>query len=279
MIASFYINLDRSVVRRRHMEQTANVTGIALQRLPAVDGQEMSDTNYERFHPLVNNRRRMTKSEVACFLSHRKAWETICRGTAEYGAIFEDDVLFGTALSNILLDSTWIRTDMEIIKLDKATRKHIELGERVPIKCYAEARRLLSLHVGCGGYIVSKAMAKRLINESQIMRVPVDHFLFNPGEKIFKEFQIWQLSPSVCLHQQFSAVHFLPKRAELSSLQVNRKKTIRSHQRRAGSTRYFVRKLIREVSRPFFSFGIFFYMKATCYIRGTSWERISFRKD
>lgn len=279
MIVSLYINLDRSEWRRSHMEKMADSAGVTLQRLPAIDGKQLSDSEYEKYHPLKSDLRRMTKSEVACFLSHRKAWEVVCESNAEYGVVLEDDILFGKALSEIILYISWIRFDMDLIKLDKATRKHVELGECVSIKRSIEARRLLSLHVGCGAYIISRKMSEHLIAKSQTFHIPVDHFLFNPNEHIFNNYNIWQTSPAVCLHQQFSEVQFLPFGAESSSLQVNRKNMIRSHQQRTGLASFILKKMLREFSRPFISLRRFLYMKVSCYIRGTSWERIKFQLD
>jgi glycosyl transferase family 25 len=279
LISGLFINLDRSAARRAHMEELATAAGLCLRRLQAVDGFSLSDEEYDRVHPAVPNQRRMTKWEVACFLSHRKAWHEICEKDTDYAAVFEDDIYFGTALRTILSEGAWIRRDMDLIKLDKATRKHVEFGERVEIAPGLELRRMLSLHVGCGGYIVSKAFARKLIEKTQTFHMPVDHFLFNPKEAIFKQANIWQALPAVCIHQQFSDDDFLPSNAELSSLQSSRHQTIRSHQKRAGLLVYVARKAGKEFARPIISVARFSYKKLIGLSRGTSWQRVEFKKD
>lgn len=279
LIKGLFINLDRSVARRVHMEKNATAAGVDVARLPAVDGLALSDADFDRVHPPQPSLRRMTTSEVACFLSHRKAWELICQQDADYGAVFEDDIDFGTNLQALLSSTSWIRPEMDLIKLDKATRKHVEFGEKIVVEPGLEVKRMLSLHVGCGGYIISKRFAQKLLVKSTTFHVPIDHFLFNPEEEIFGQASIWQAMPAVCLHQQFSDAPFLPAGAELSSLQSSRKETIRLHQRQAGRLMFFIRKLNREIARPFQSLGRLASNLVSGFRRGTTWERIAYKRD
>ena len=63
-----------------------------------------------------------------------------------------------------------------------------------------DARKLLLLreaHMGCGGYIISQDVAKKLLNfivESKVL-IPVDHFLFRECP----ELAVYQLSPALCI--------------------------------------------------------------------------------
>ena len=63
-----------------------------------------------------------------------------------------------------------------------------------------DARKLLLLreaHMGCGGYIISQDVAKKLLNfivESKAL-IPVDHFLFRECP----ELEVYQLSPALCI--------------------------------------------------------------------------------
>lgn len=279
MIKGLFINLDRSVARREHMEKNAAAAGVDMTRLPAVDGLSLSAAEFDQVHPPQPHLRRMTKSEVACFLSHRKAWEHICQHAGDYGAVFEDDIDFGTNLQAVLSNTAWICSGMDLIKLDKATRKHVEFGETISIEQGLDVKRLLSLHVGCGGYIISKAFARKLLAASETFHVPIDHFLFNPAEDIFRQARIWQAMPAVCLHQQFSDTAFLPADAELSSLQSSRKETIRLHLKKSGRFVFVIKKIGKEIARPFLSLGRYLGKSIASFRRGTTWERIDYRRD
>jgi len=279
MIEAFFINLDRSTARRAYMEQMAHDAGVRLQRISAVDGRLLSDCDYDRVHPERLNTRRMTKSEVSCFLSHRKAWEKIVDMGVEYGAVFEDDILFGTAVRDVLSDSSWIRSDVDLIKLDKFTNSSVEFGEAIDVGNGLIAKRMMSIHVGCGGYIISKDFAERILQETQSFFVPVDHFLYDPNEMDYTSYRIWQLLPAVCIHQHVSRINFLPSSAELSSLQKHRKETIKTYRQRKGKIDFLVTKFIKELKRPFSKFGQFCYMKCATRLRGTTWERIRFQKN
>lgn len=261
------------------MEVKANASGISLTRLRAVDGLSLSDEEYEKFHPYKPKQRRMTKFEVACFLSHRKAWHEICQQENEHFAVFEDDIDFGSALAAILGDEGWISPDMDLIKLDKATRKRVQFGDSVTVLPGLQMRRLLSLHMGCGGYIISKSFASKLLERTQVFDVPIDHFLFNPSHQVLGQSEIWQSQPAVCIHQQFSDTPFLPAEAELSSLQASRKEQIRSHQKQAGTLKFLGRKIRKECARPFLSFYRFIKSGLAKISQNKPWQRVYFIRD
>ena len=69
------INLERRTDRKEHFIEKNNLTEVEF--LKGVDGQtedlSMYPTREGWIDPFLN--RSITKAEVACFLSHRKAWQ------------------------------------------------------------------------------------------------------------------------------------------------------------------------------------------------------------
>ena len=90
------INLPRSSARRAMLAEQARVAGIDIQIVPAVSGAELTPAQ----KAMYNSRKRagmypadLTPNEQACMHSHLKALRTFLESGADYGAVFEDDVL------------------------------------------------------------------------------------------------------------------------------------------------------------------------------------------
>src|SRR5690554_334771 len=93
-IPGHFINLSRASARRRHMESEAARLDLPIERIAAVDGTTMTRSEYQRWHPKAGPMHRLSKPEVACFLSHRTAWMQIVSDDRPFGAVFEDDLTF-----------------------------------------------------------------------------------------------------------------------------------------------------------------------------------------
>lgn len=90
---AYIINLKRSNERRETIERLISGIGIEYRFIEAVDGKEMEDGDYERYlHGRPADE--MMKSEVACTLSHCKAYRTMLQEGTKMALILEDDVLF-----------------------------------------------------------------------------------------------------------------------------------------------------------------------------------------
>lgn len=93
------INLDRSHARWQHMAGHLDKLGFDYQRIAAIDGNDISDQIINRHYSAIENRKcyfaplRMT--EIACFLSHRKALSYFLeQGKQDCLILLEDDVAF-----------------------------------------------------------------------------------------------------------------------------------------------------------------------------------------
>ncbi len=106
-MAGFVIHLARAEQRRAHAEATAASLPIPTTMLDAVDARTLGDAELEAvyrpklfrpFYPFV-----LRREEIACFLSHRKAWRAIVEDGHDAGLIVEDDILVDAArLTSVL---------------------------------------------------------------------------------------------------------------------------------------------------------------------------------
>lgn len=189
------INLDRSPDRLAHVAAEFSRIGIAFERVAAVDGRERPEIS--KMSPSL------TLPEIGCFLSHRACWSLIAKGDDAYGAIFEDDVVLTETAGQLLADESWIPDDADVVKVETVFRKAVISMKRVPAgKDYA-LHRLYGLHLGSGGYVISKQAARELLEATQGNDTAIDHVLFDPALATSSRRVIYQISPALCAQTMF----------------------------------------------------------------------------
>lgn len=216
----YIINLDRSADRLefmirqfRYLQEKVGV-GIQPIRIPAVDAKQLPKETIDRYYdryffsfnatyfPNVVPPGGLSNGEVACFLSHRKCWETIVSGEEDYAAVFEDDVIFSSESGDFLKDATWIPQDADIVKLEVLTKKLI-VSEKPEKQVYGrDVSRFFITNIGAAAYIISKKAAKRLLNMTERFYVPVDHVMFGNLFPYFDELVSYQVIPALCVQER-----------------------------------------------------------------------------
>lgn len=113
------INLDRSRDRLAHVASEFGRIGVPFERVSAIDCPDCCSVAKS---PL-------SAAEVCCFLSHRSCWEIVANGADQYGAVFEDDVVFGAGAGSLLASGRWVPRDADVIKLETHFAK-VRVGRR-----------------------------------------------------------------------------------------------------------------------------------------------------
>ncbi len=99
----FCLNLKRSPNRRRHMVSQAELLGLDITFVDAIDGQNLKDETIFEYnsdwrrklgHPLKIN-------EIGCSLSHKKALNTFLESEHDFAIILEDDVTLAPNLLTV----------------------------------------------------------------------------------------------------------------------------------------------------------------------------------
>ena len=124
----FVINLARSHERLAQISQQLADVNIPFERIEAVEGNRLSADEIEKVSPahLVkqNYYRDLSKGEVGCSLSHKKAWQKSIDDDLDLAFVFEDDIHleanFADTINMLLSLPT---TDWDFIKLYPLTRK------------------------------------------------------------------------------------------------------------------------------------------------------------
>jgi GR25 family glycosyltransferase involved in LPS biosynthesis len=95
-VTAFVIHLRRATKRGEHVRGLIERLPVKAEIIDAVDALDMSNTDIDAVYKRSLHRPHypfeLRVSEVACFLSHRKAWQTIVDRNLDAGLVIEDDV-------------------------------------------------------------------------------------------------------------------------------------------------------------------------------------------
>ena len=175
----FVINLDRAPERLADTAKLFAGAGLAFERVPAVDARAMSDAERRRTAPPVRfylaNARRVRPGEIACTLSHRKAWDAAFAGGEAVAAVFEDDVFFEPdGLGALLADAE--RTNDPAVPTAWLLHRGMPRPAREPAGTWYDL--LATCDVGrswCAhAYALNAAAGRRLAELLTPMAVPCD---------------------------------------------------------------------------------------------------------
>jgi GR25 family glycosyltransferase involved in LPS biosynthesis len=179
-LRTFVIHLTRAAKRRVQVDSIVAASPFPTVVLSAVDGAAMSGPELAKaFRPNLFRPRHpfaVRPSEIACFLSHRAAWQAIIDDNLDFGLVVEDDV-----------DITSGRFEPAL----KLALGHASLNSyvRFPLLPTREAGEVLArdgaltlLRPGLSGLgmqaqLVGRQAAQNLLDATRVFDRPVDTFL------------------------------------------------------------------------------------------------------
>jgi GR25 family glycosyltransferase involved in LPS biosynthesis len=95
-VAAFVIHLRRAERRRPQVDRLRATLPMETHIIDGVDGRTLPDADaasvYRRRLASPAYPFELLRTEIACFLSHRKAWQAIVDGGFDCGLVLEDDV-------------------------------------------------------------------------------------------------------------------------------------------------------------------------------------------
>ena len=234
MIKCFIINLDRRKDRLKKISSHLRKNQFKFERFSAIDAEIESisalNNNISQYGPMG----KISNGDLACFQSHYALWKHVAKNEKKPVLILEDDTYVSKTGFKILNDISWIPPHSKIIKCERfGNSKHKVLLSPI-IKSFGRFKLhfLMSKHSGTGGYIITPQGAKFLVERSENVNIPVDHFLFNPNNsKIFSDLSPMQIFPAICEQDD---------------------KTSDIHSHREGFSYKSISNLIREVKRGYY---------------------------
>jgi glycosyl transferase family 25 len=174
---TFVINLESSKLRMAEMNQRLTEMNLAYERMPAVNGSQLSTEELHSFYqPALNKklyRRPLSAGEIGCYMSHRNCWVKIQEQQLDLALILEDDAEMSDQLSALLSNIEKIQQPWDIIKLCDPPKKKAVLNS---VQLHIDFKLCLYKKVPsrATGYVVSLSGAKKLLQARETFARPVD---------------------------------------------------------------------------------------------------------
>lgn len=174
-IKALIIHLERAKERYNQVELLKAALPCPTLIINAVDSQTLDDSSINRFYRKNLYRPyypfTLSKNEIACFLSHRTAWQKIVDDGLDAGFIIEDDIA--------LTDRFFAVFQFALTEIDPHSfiRFPFRVREQGKILAQKDDIRLIEpKEVGLGqvAQLVGREAAKKLLEATEIFDRPVD---------------------------------------------------------------------------------------------------------
>jgi len=169
------ISLERSIDRRKKVENEMQKISIPWEFLSAVDGSKLITPPIEYRAKKVKRLlgHELTPNEIGCYLSHKKAWMR-CIEKNITTLVLEDDFVMAPNFEEILATILTKMPQCLFLRLQGLYEVPSTLIETVNginlVRNKGDA-------VGATAYLLAPEVAQKLIDSSSYIYEPVDHFL------------------------------------------------------------------------------------------------------
>lgn len=177
-VGAFIIHLARATARAPQVDRLRTKLPIAVTVLDAVDGETLTDDQIRSvYQPRIHKPRypfRLTAAEIACFMSHRKAWQAILDSGLDAALVLEDDVEIDEMLFPEVLAfaATYARPDL-IVRFPRKAR-----GEAGKVRRLSNGQaRIVApryVRLGMQAVLVGCEAAETLLSFTRLFDRPVD---------------------------------------------------------------------------------------------------------
>jgi glycosyl transferase family 25 len=169
------ISLERSLERRKRVEEQLSKTSINWRFLDAVDGYALARMPFSYKQAKVKRLQgyELTPGEVGCYLSHIKAWES-CVANQKITLVFEDDFLLNAEFEVVLNDLLNIQHKWDLVRLSGIYQTEDRLLANRELYSLVQN---LGEPCGTASYVLNPRAASILLKNTADIYEPVDHFL------------------------------------------------------------------------------------------------------
>lgn len=169
------INLPDSVNRLKLFSESAKRYSADFSVLTGINISSSDMAMYQEYSECANRfdyYKKLTKGEIGCFLSHRKAWSIIVEQRLPFAILLEDDVMFEASFRQLDEVIDKFNESWDYIKLnevhEKRATKTIFTAEGVEVVKYKK------LPIGASAQLVSYNGAVKLLKYTESFSRPVD---------------------------------------------------------------------------------------------------------
>jgi GR25 family glycosyltransferase involved in LPS biosynthesis len=172
----FVIHLERAIARKSNAEHLVANLPVPAEILPAIDGRVLGRQERAlRYRPRLHRPRypfALSDSEIACFLSHRAAWQAIVDRGLDAGLIVEDDVATDEAFAAVFAAARGIAGPNDYVRFPRWERG--EMGGVIYGSGAASVIEPYFPQLGMQAQLVGHEAASRLLAATESFDRPVD---------------------------------------------------------------------------------------------------------
>lgn len=181
----YVINLAEARERLNSVTEELHRVGLDFRRIEAVPAGEVSPDIFSRVYDGRRNRRSakapLSRPEIACYLSHIKAWQTIAASDAPGAVVLEDDFIAHAALPGVIGELAADTAAWDIVKLYSTPRTSGPLVRRLSGGFRLVDARIIPARTIA--YAITTETARRLAETAIPFARPVDQDLKHWWEK------------------------------------------------------------------------------------------------
>lgn len=199
---TYVLNLDRHPERLAEIGRQLNAQNIDWQRFSAIDASSAPKKCLDQFTDATGPIPRMGAGARACTAGHFLIWKDFLSSGAQVAFILEDDARISSKFGAFMSESVSLADELDILNFNCQAKRHKEKRLLVArrsayqLKLFT-AERLLGLHFGTAGYMITRKTALHLIEDIARTNIPIDHLLFNPNVSEFcRKSRIFQAFPA-----------------------------------------------------------------------------------
>ena len=178
---AFVIHLDRAVERAAPVAEICASLPWPTNMIDAVDGRKLGEGYLRNVYVETGLHEprypfKLGVGEIACFLSHRLAWQMIIDRNLDYGIVFEDDVKVDVGeLEAVFRVVSDLKLRDSFVSLQ--TRPLPMGGEEAFARQGVSLLRFRPHPLRCSGQIIGRDAARKLLDLSERFDRPVDSFV------------------------------------------------------------------------------------------------------
>ncbi len=193
----YYINLASRPDRRDFMEAQFARLGFVAHRVEAVRIDEVPP-ELIAFHESPDCLWRSNPGDLACGLSHERAWKAVLDAGHRAALIFEDDAVLAPTIADFLAADILERLQADLVKLE-TFRVRIQLGSTATSVGATTVRELCSSQMGAAAYLIGHDAIGTSLASPMLRELSVDRLLFGRGGPHLLRSRVLQAIPSPCI--------------------------------------------------------------------------------
>lgn len=192
------INLERDTDRLALMEKELAKAGIEVQVTHGMDYRVAGTEDLDRYCRPEGPWGLFHKQNMACTISHMRAWERFLAAEAEHCLVLEDDIFIAPDLGEWLADLSWWPEGADIVKIERWDSPRLKvLLEPHSVHRGRALSRLLSRHVGAAGYLMTRKAAQKTL-DARPYNITIDNLLFNANaSRLARDLAMYQVHPAL----------------------------------------------------------------------------------